>query len=209
MHVWNVLHAARWKYRTQKIAKNRHLSTIAQICRAIFLQLRHVSIIGNKFVKQKYFLHVSSQYGELQPASGLRAPPANFNGFRVLTSLLQRRRSTKVNQTLHDVWPSPGLVHYTFLGFFSPNGILPGAKFTLCQSLAFSYIPHFGQIWVKISLLGVLHPCRCTEEEEEEESAWNGWRGRQCDDHKVANEVALNIGLCTLRLDQSLRLPSV
>ena len=24
------------------------------------------------------------------------------------------------------------------------------------------YIPHFGQIWVKISILGVLHPCRCT-----------------------------------------------
>jgi len=33
--------------------------------------------------------------------------PANFNGFRVLVSLLQRRRWTKANQTLHDVWPSP------------------------------------------------------------------------------------------------------
>ena len=42
--------------------------------------------------------------------------PANFNGFRVLASLLQRRRSTEVNQTLHYVWPSPGLVRhiYTF-----------------------------------------------------------------------------------------------
>jgi len=39
--------------------------------------------------------------------------PANFNGFRVLASLLQRRRSPDANQTLHDVWPSPGLVHYT------------------------------------------------------------------------------------------------
>ena len=38
--------------------------------------------------------------------------PANFNGFRVLPSLLQRRRSTEVNQTLHDVWPSPGLLHH-------------------------------------------------------------------------------------------------
>jgi len=27
--------------------------------------------------------------------------PANFNGFRVLASSLQRRRSTEVNQTLH------------------------------------------------------------------------------------------------------------
>ena len=38
--------------------------------------------------------------------------PANFNGFRVLPSLLQRRRLPEVNQTLHDVWLSAGLLHY-------------------------------------------------------------------------------------------------
>jgi len=37
---------------------------------------------------------------------------ANFNGFRVLASLLHRRRSTEVNHALYNVWPSPGLVHY-------------------------------------------------------------------------------------------------
>ena len=31
--------------------------------------------------------------------------PANVNGFRVAASLLQRRSSTKANQTLHNVWP--------------------------------------------------------------------------------------------------------
>jgi len=41
--------------------------------------------------------------------------PENFNGFRILASLLQRRRSTKVNQTLHDVWPSPDLVHHIYI----------------------------------------------------------------------------------------------
>jgi len=41
--------------------------------------------------------------------------PANFNGFRVLASLLQRRRSTEANQTLHNVWPLPGLVHYIYI----------------------------------------------------------------------------------------------
>jgi len=46
--------------------KNRHLGTIAQLCRAIPLQLRHISIIGKKPVKQQYVL----QYGELQPTSG-------------------------------------------------------------------------------------------------------------------------------------------
>jgi len=70
--------------------------------------------------------------------------PANFNGFRVLASLLHRLRSTEVNQTLHDVWPSPALVYYgpicIFPGLLPPNGILPGAKFTLRPSLAFSNI---------------------------------------------------------------------
>ena len=28
------------------------------------------------------------------------------------------------------------------------------------------YIPHFGQIWVKISIVGVVHPCRCTDKGE-------------------------------------------
>jgi len=28
---------------------------------------------------------------------------------------MHRRRSTEVNQTLHDVWPSPGLVHFIYI----------------------------------------------------------------------------------------------
>jgi len=59
--------------------------------------------------------------------------PANFNGFRALASLLHRRRSPEVNQTVHDIWPSPGRL-------LPPNGILHGAKFTLRPNLAFSYI---------------------------------------------------------------------
>jgi len=59
MQVWNVRHAARWKYRTQKIGKKiRHLGTIAQLCRALSSQLRHVSTIGKKLVKQQYLLHI-------------------------------------------------------------------------------------------------------------------------------------------------------
>jgi len=69
MQVWNVLLAARWKYRTQKWCKNRHLRTIAQLCRAVSSQLRHLSTIGKKLVKQQY-LHISSQYGELRPTNG-------------------------------------------------------------------------------------------------------------------------------------------
>jgi len=47
--------------------------------------------------------------------------PANFNQFRVLASLLQRRRSKEANQPLHDLWSSPGLVHYIYIfGGFCP-----------------------------------------------------------------------------------------
>jgi len=70
--------------------------------------------------------------------------PANFNGFRVLASLFQWRRPTGANKTLHDVWPSPGLVHYIhFPGLLPHHGILPGAKITFRPSLAFSYIFSF------------------------------------------------------------------
>jgi len=53
----------------------------------------------------------------------------NFNGFRILASLLHRRRSTKVNQTLHDVWPSPGLVHYIHF-----RGLFPLTEFCQVQN---------------------------------------------------------------------------
>jgi len=67
--------------------------------------------------------------------------PANFNGFRVLALLVQRCRSTEANQTLHDVWPSPGLVHSIYIF----GGSCPATKFFRCKihfrtSLAFSYI---------------------------------------------------------------------
>ena len=57
-------------------------------------------------------------------------------------SLLHRRLSTEVNQTLHHVWPSPGLVHYTYTtgGSCPVTEFLTGAKFTLRPNLAFSYI---------------------------------------------------------------------
>ena len=85
---------------------------------------------------------MSSQYGELRPLTAeicwrVWGTPANFNGFRVLPSLLQRRHSPEANQTLHDVWPSHGLVQlYTFSGALAPVGILPGAIFTVRPSLA-------------------------------------------------------------------------
>jgi len=47
--------------------------------------------------------------------SGVFCTPANFNGFYILPSILQRCRSPQANQTLHDVWPSPWLLHYIYI----------------------------------------------------------------------------------------------
>jgi len=90
----------------------------------ISLQQRRASTIGKKLVKRQYLLHMSSQnmanFGPLTAEIGSEVwgTAANFNAFRVLPSLLQRRRSPEANQTLHDVWPSHWLVCtvYTFSG---------------------------------------------------------------------------------------------
>jgi len=65
--------AARGSLKTQdakKVAKNRHLGTIPQLCRATSSQLRHIWTIGKKIVKQQYVLHMFPQYGELRSTSG-------------------------------------------------------------------------------------------------------------------------------------------
>ena len=51
-------------------AKNRHLRTIAQICRGVFSRLKHESTIEKKLAKQQYLLHMSQQYGALRPTNG-------------------------------------------------------------------------------------------------------------------------------------------
>jgi len=69
MQVWNVLRAARCKCRTQKLPKIRQLGSIAQICRAISSQLRHISTVGETLLNSNA-PHMTSQYGELRPTSG-------------------------------------------------------------------------------------------------------------------------------------------
>ena len=104
VHVWNVLHAARWKYRMQK---NRHFGTIAQLCRAISseLTLRHVSTIGKNLLDT----NTSSRCPDNMVNFGLLTAeicwrvwrtPANFNGFRVLAALLHGTLVMGVSQTL-------------------------------------------------------------------------------------------------------------
>ena len=87
---------------------------------------------------------MSPQYGELGPltaeiSSGVWGTPANFIGFHVLPSLLQRHCWPEANQTARCLAISwAGTLH--FRGLLTPDRILLGAKFTLHPSLAFAYI---------------------------------------------------------------------
>ena len=119
-HTWCGL-SANWRCRSEtcctrlagnaerkKVAKNRHLSTIAQLYqlyRAMSSQLRHLSTIGKKLVKQQYLLHMSSQYGKLQATNGCDrltsfGHPCKFQLVSRLVSVTARHLVVGVSQTL-------------------------------------------------------------------------------------------------------------
>ena len=86
-------------------SKNRHLGTIAQICRAICSQLRHILTIGKNLLSSNMFFtcpHNMVNFGplaaEIDPV--VWGTPANFNGFRVLAALLHGTPVLGVSQTL-------------------------------------------------------------------------------------------------------------
>jgi len=137
--------------------KNCHLCTTAQLCRAESSPLRHVSTIGKNLLNSNISStcpHNMVNFGPLAAEIG----SGDFSGFRVLASLLQRRCLPEANQTLHNVCPSPALLHYIhFRGFLPSDRILPRAKFTLHPSLAFCYI---GSVTARHSSSGVSQTLR-------------------------------------------------
>ena len=93
-------------------------------------------------------------FGPLTAEIGLPVwgTPANFNRFRVLASLLQRRRSPEANQALHDVWPSPWPVHY-FRGSSYPVTEFSQVQNSLC--IQFLRSPILAALLHGIRVLGV------------------------------------------------------
>jgi len=84
--------------------KNSHLGTIAQLCRAISSQLRHVSIIGKNLLSSNIsstsphnMLNFGLIAAEVDPV--VWGTPANFNGFRILAALLHGTPVLDINQT--------------------------------------------------------------------------------------------------------------
>ena len=88
----------------KKVAKNCHLGTVAQLCRAISSQLRHVSTIGRKLLSSSMSStcpHNMVNFGSLvtEIVSLVWGTPGNFNGFRILAALLYCTLVVGVSQT--------------------------------------------------------------------------------------------------------------
>ena len=138
----DVLRAARWKYRTQKIAKNspsaHHRTTLSGCIFDIKAHIDNRKNLSNSNTLStclRNMVNVGPLTAEI--CSLVWGAPANFNWFRVLASLLQQRRSPNFARCLAVSWA--GTLYIYFRELLPPNGILPGAKFTLRPSLALSY----------------------------------------------------------------------
>jgi len=105
MQVWNLLHAAHWKHRTQKSRQKspsrHHRTTLSGY---IFSTEAHIDNWKKKLVKQQYVLHMSPQYGELRPTSGWDrltslGYPSKFQLISRLGSVSPRHLVVGVTQT--------------------------------------------------------------------------------------------------------------
>ena len=147
MQVWNLLHAARWKYRTQKSRQKspsgHHRTSLSGY---IFATKAHIDNL-KKLVKQQYVLHLCSQYGELRPTSGWDRSGSLRH--RCKFQRVSRLGSVTAATSLTGGQPNfarglavscAATLYIYFRGLLPPDWILPVAKFTLRPSLAFSYI---------------------------------------------------------------------
>ena len=89
----------------KEIAKILHLRTIAQLCRAISSQLRHISTIEKILLNSNIFstcpynmMNFGPLAAEIDPV--VWGTPANFNGFRAMPALLHGTLVVGVSQTL-------------------------------------------------------------------------------------------------------------
>ena len=106
MQVWNLLHAAHWKHRTQK-SRQKSLSGHHRTTLSGYIFIATKTRIDNrkKLVKQQYALNMSPQYGELRPTGGWDrltslGHPCKFQLVSRLGSITARHLVVGVCQTL-------------------------------------------------------------------------------------------------------------
>jgi len=138
-----VLHACSW---LKENAKIRHLRNIPQLCRAISLQLRHISTIGKKPLNSNISstcAHNMVNFGPLAAEIGWRVwgtPHSKFQrvsclGFVTAPTSLNGRQPNFA-RCLAVSWADT--LHIHFRGLLPPNGILPGGKIFAILSTAFN-----------------------------------------------------------------------
>jgi len=85
-------------------AKNRHLSTIAQLCLAISSQLRHVLTIGKNLLSSNISSRCSYNMVNFGPLTAeidwwVWGTPSYFNGYRVFSALVHGSQVVGVSQS--------------------------------------------------------------------------------------------------------------
>jgi len=97
---------------------------------AISMQIRHVSTIGKKLVKQLYLLHMSSQCGELQPTTGWDwlvslGHPSKFQQLSCLGFITAPMSLNGAQPNFARCLPISwaGTLYKHFRGLLPPNGI--------------------------------------------------------------------------------------
>jgi len=94
MQVWNVLHAARWKYRTQKWCKKspsgHHRTTLSGYIFATKARIdnRKKNLLSSNISPTCPYNMVNFIPLAAEIVSLVWGTPANFNGFRILAALL-------------------------------------------------------------------------------------------------------------------------
>jgi len=89
----------------KKVAKNRHLGSIAQLCQTISSQLRHISTIGKKLLSSSISSTCPHNMVNFAPLAAeiislVWGTPGNFNWFRVLAALLHGTLVVGISQSL-------------------------------------------------------------------------------------------------------------
>jgi len=128
--------------RTQKLCKkNYHLHTIAQRCRAASSQLRHYQQSEKNLLNSNISSTCAENMLTTEIMVGDFGTPSKFQQVLRLGFVTAPTSLSRGNQTLQCLSVSwAGTLYIHFWGLLPSNAFLPGLKFTLHPSLAFSYI---------------------------------------------------------------------
>jgi len=130
MQVCNVLHAALWKYSTQKWRKKSPSAHHHTTLLGWTFATKAVLTIGKKLVKQQC-PHNMANFGPLAAdiGSGVWGTPANFIGFTswlCYCSDVIHRRPTKLARCLAVSWAGTLYIHFS-------GALAPWQNFTTCK----------------------------------------------------------------------------